>query len=183
MIKKYKTLLLSIKITVICFLILFVYLNPVYLLTIQDRNLVQHHIIRDALYKWFDEKKQIPQTIEDLASLKNANYNPHNDTISSVIKYQRTYHGFEYYPESWNRPGKILLQSSLSGSYVVTFGDGCQAVLYRWYDRELNNKPKRLFATASLSTKYPLIISIIILCTIIIIEFFIKRIEKQNMCK
>ena len=85
----------------------------------------------------------------------------------------------KYYPDAWGEPGRILLCSKwlISGTYVVTFGDGTQASLTRWiYKRhkkselkdEENVKPKIIHPAQSLSY-----IGLLCFCLLIVIFFVI----------
>lgn len=78
------------------------------------------------LFQILEDRKNdeiFPKNIEEIALLvtKKSNETRRN------IKYN-----FQYYPAAYMQPGKVLFQSSLLLSDVITFGDGSQAVVTQW---------------------------------------------------
>lgn len=79
-----------------------------------------------------------------------------------------------YYPDAWNKPGRILLKRRFGNLYYVIFGDGTLSVLVHWSCREgkainetdylsLTNGSKCIFDSFSISCFYALIAAIIVL--------------------
>lgn len=112
-----------------------------YLEAIETQTVLRHKVILKALDKSSSLENGIPKDISNLARLKSLNEKEKEDIASSVDSELKR-HSLEYYPDSWNKPGKILLESYLFGRKVVTFGDGSEAVVSRWLNRPEGVEPK-----------------------------------------
>ncbi|MBW8001859.1 MAG: hypothetical protein FVQ80_07520 [Planctomycetes bacterium] len=82
--------------------------------------LVQQRFIWKILKEHINSGNKIPSNLSKLASLK----------------YRGTKYEFKYSPNSWGKAGEVLLQHSVFGTHIVTFGDGSSAILYRYYNTE-----------------------------------------------
>ena len=91
----------------------------------QEQCAVRHIAIMRALKKHIESGKPIPRTLSELALLENNG--GHN--LSWILSFSK----LKYYPDAWNKSGRIFLQSKVCGSYVVTFGDGVLATLSLWH--------------------------------------------------
>jgi hypothetical protein len=80
----------------------------------QGQCFVRHIAIMSALKEHLESGQPIPRNLSELAPPEDSD----RFRVSRTVK---------YYPDAWNKPGRILLQSSVCGSYVVTFGDGSRA--------------------------------------------------------
>ena len=94
-----------------------------YLLTAQDVCGVHHRTILSVLKKHVSTDGKVPQNLSDLGS------------------FGQNQHDLKYYPDAWNKPGRILLRSSVLNSYVITFGDGSIAMLTYWESRSSEKQP------------------------------------------
>jgi len=113
-----------------------------YMSTLQGRCLVGHELIIKAIEKHISSGEHIPVNLSELASLEFVS-KAERFSIAPTISTLKKRYELKYYPEAWRQPGRIFLQSSVCGSYVVTFGSGSQAVLSHWcYELEENLSDK-----------------------------------------
>jgi hypothetical protein len=105
----------------------------VYAQTKQGQCSVQHIAIMRALKKQIESGKPIPRNLSELAALEYSK----GLNLSWILSLPK----LRYYPDAWNKPGRILLQSKVCGSYVVTFGDCVLAVMSQWYFRSEGKQP------------------------------------------
>lgn len=101
----------------------------------QGQCMVRHSAIMTALKEHISSGGQIPQNLSELVLLEYTGTGQRR-SLSSVLGFGKERRDLKYYPDAWNRPGEILLQNSVLGSYVVTFGDGSLAVLSYYWDRQ-----------------------------------------------
>jgi len=87
-------------------------------------------IIYEALQKHINTGGETPLNIGELKRLEYISPSGYQQfTIEADISTLERRHDFNFYPDAWNRPGQILLQTSVLGTYVLTFGDGTRAIL------------------------------------------------------
>jgi len=79
-------------------------------ITKQGEFFVQHDFIIRAIQNYIASHGKVPNTLEEL------NLAQYEDIVN-------------YYPESWSKPGKILLESQFMDFYFVTFGNDDYAVV------------------------------------------------------
>lgn len=146
----------------------------------QDQCMVQHIAIIDALEKHLESGQPIPQNLSELASLEYIN-GDYRFSLSSTVSHQKDKYGFKYYPDAWKKPGRILLQSLVCGSYVITFGDGSRAIVSYWDYKPYEKKPEDVYLLHSMGAFSTLpvlvffILLIVSLVTVLIVERVIKR--------
>jgi len=153
----------------------------------QGQSMVRHIAIMTALKEHISSGGQIPQNLSELALLEYAGTGQRR-SLSSVLDFEKERRDLKYYPDAWNRPGEILLQSSVLGSYVVAFGDGSLAALSYW-DRQprkelineggLGNEEHYLRSRCALGT-----LPVVTLFVLLVVSFFIivivERIIKRK---
>ena len=158
-----------------------------YVNTEKNGSIVRHIIIRRALEDHVNRGGEILQSLSEIDKLQYTSGNEEH-SLDSTVSFERANNDFRYYPAAWNRPGEILLQSSVLGSYVVTFGDGSLAVLSYW-DRQprkelineggLGNEEHYLRSRCALGT-----LPVVTLFVLLVVSFFIivivERIIKRK---
>ena len=190
--RKWRKLLASIKVFVggCILLIICGVIYSTYVTAAQDGCIVRHKIIISTLKDHVDSGGQIPESISELAGLAYTGGNE-KFKLGPSISFERERNDLKYYPCAWSEPGRILLQSSVCGSYVITFGDGSLAVMSYWH-RQLGEKQEeklagcqqkgRLQASGTCGAK------VVIVFFILLVVFFffimvIERIMKRRQSK
>jgi hypothetical protein len=105
-----------------------------YLEAVETQTVLRHKVILKALYAGWSSENGVPQHVSELARSESLDESERKD-VENVVRYESKKHSLEYYPNAWNKPGKVLLESYLFGRQVVTFGDGSEAVVSRWSTR------------------------------------------------
>lgn len=168
-----------------------------YKLTKQDQCMVQHLVIMRALKDHIDSGGQVPEDLSELALLEyNVRYgdgSTGSEDLSSLISYQKKKYDLRYNSDAWNKPRRIILQSSVLGSYVVAFGNGSWAVLSRCHLKpaetpsdETNMSAIHLSVGERLDALQMLMIVIYILLivcflTVVVVDRIMKRKYRQEM--
>jgi len=98
-----------------------------YRLAKQGSCFVSHEVIFVTLKEHIESGGEIPSNLSELTSSKYIHYK-RRLVCSNTVSYEEKYYDLKCYPNAWNKPGKILLRSSVLGSYVVTFGDGSSSL-------------------------------------------------------
>ena len=126
--------------------------------------MVQHKAIFKALKNSYAKGGEIPETLAGLTALSYDDMK--NGSISNLIENQLKNYDLRYYPNAFNKPGEIILQSSVSGSYVITFGNGSQSVVSYWRNAQGQNQPSTLSAERNFYTDFLFVCAILILTII-----------------
>jgi len=152
-------------------------------ITIQGGSLVNQRIIMDALKEHFKSTGQIPKKLDELFLLESDEIDKRNIYIS--VTSERKWHDIRYYPQAWDKPDRIILESSIVDSKVVTFGNGSTAVLSRWH---YNFNGKELDETIIKKEGYRLqsqSVSLLIIQVfyVLLIVIFISTIITQRIMK
>jgi len=115
---------------------------------------VRQMAITQALKERLESGREIPQTVTDLSAIEFTNAGQ-KLPIYPNVNFEAKHNGLKYYPDAWDKPDSILLQSSVCGLYVVTFGKGSQAVLQTWSYRTLSPEVTHIGrGVDSLDTRY-----------------------------
>ena len=145
----------------------------------QGQCMVQHRAIMNALKQHLESGKPIPRTLSELAPLE------YSDGLN--LSWILSHPNLKYYPDAWNKPGRIFLQSLVCGSYVVTFGDGTMATLSYWHIRpdekqphadKLSKEECNLPITSCINTLTVRVLLILLLSFVTI--FIVERVIKQR---
>jgi len=150
----------------------------------QGQCVVRHYAILDALKDHIGSGGEIPQNLSELALLEYGD-DLHRRNLSTIISFEKDRCDFKYYPDAWNKPGRILLQSSVLGSYVVLFGNGSRATLSYWdYKDDEKEQDQLKFSTEEyyfqargcLGT-----VPVLVLFILLVVSFFIIVVVQRVM--
>jgi len=148
---------------------------------LQERCLISHHVIMDALKEHVASGGQMPGNSSELTLLKYTS-GARRLSLSPSISFEKERHDLKYHPDAWNKPGRIILQSFVWDSYVVTFGNGSCAVLSYWNDRkgldEENLKGRKYFLRGRGS--YVWLVLLLLLVVSLYIISTVERIMKKK---
>lgn len=154
------------------------------------RCMVRHRVIMGALEKHLDSGERIPRNLSELADLEYIS-DIQKFSISPSVSFEKKRHDLKYYPDAWNKPGRIILQSCVCGSHVVTLGDGSVAVLSYWHykpekkqrdETNLSNEEYHLQAPGVYATLPPVVLFILLVVSLFIIVC-VERIMKKRQEK
>jgi hypothetical protein len=109
-----------------------------YLELVEAQTLIKHKEILNALAKSIEIYKVPPNDIDALNALENPK-EENGRQLKDIIKTERKKHNLQYYSDAWQKPGEVLLESSLLLSDIITFGDGSQAIVSGWYPKDSDN--------------------------------------------
>ncbi len=149
----------------------------------QGQCMVQHRAIMSALKEHLGSGRPIPHSLPELASLEYIS-GSYRFSLSSIVSDP----DFKYYPDAWNKHGRIFLQSLICGSYVVTFGDGAMATLSYWYykpdekqpDADKLSKEECKLPIMSCINTLPVHVLLVLLSLSFVTIFIVERIIKQR---
>jgi len=123
---------------ILSFVIIGNYCGP-YVVVKQGQSVVRQDFILRVLKTHIASGGQLPMNVAELGSME-CTLGGQTEKIPGILSLETSRYGFKYYPEAWNKPGRILLQSLVCGSYVVTFGDGSTAILSHWTSNADGNR-------------------------------------------
>ncbi|MCP4259575.1 MAG: hypothetical protein GY774_19000 [Planctomycetes bacterium] len=140
--KKWKNRLILVRGIILgCALLLFVIGNYYgsYARIKESECFVAHEYILMAIKKRLNSGDGVPATLSE-QSVMNSFDDPEQNLLATV-RHQTQRRSLEYYADAWGKPGRVLLRSSVCGSYAVTFGDGSRAVLSFWNEEPTEADP------------------------------------------
>ena len=133
-----------------------------YITTVESACLVRQIIITTALREHTKSNGALPENLSELGF----------DNKKRKMK---------YYPDAWNKPGKILLISSGVGSYIVTFGDGSRAVLIS-YDAPSSDEFGHRLRSRNILGGLAIFILLIVLILSFFTTFIIEHLIRKRVC-
>lgn len=88
-------------------------------------------VISSGIFAALEDSEYVLQNIIILAIEQHVNSTGEVPKYADICHVSKDINDTTYYPDSWGKSGKILLKSKrlISGSFVVTFGDGAKATL------------------------------------------------------
>jgi len=157
-------------------------------LAAQDGCIVRHSIFMEVLEHHIASGGHLPINLLELAELERVT-ELQKYSIGPSVSFEKERRDLQYYPDAWKKPGKIIFQSSVLGSYVVTFGDGSRAVLSRYYDYP-EHQPDQPLKINKSAGKYRLqgrgflgTVPVLVLLVFLLVTFIILAIVERVMKK
>jgi hypothetical protein len=100
---------------------------------------VAHLFIMRALENHLSSGNEVPATLSEQSLMKFSD--DQKQSLLSTVRHYTERRSLKYYADAWGKPGRVLLRSSVCGSYAVTFGDGSRAVLSYWHEEPAVAEP------------------------------------------
>lgn len=144
-VKKWKNRLILVKGIVLgCALLLLVIGNYYgsYARIKEGECFVAHHFIMNAIKKCLSSGGEVPAILSEQSSMKFSD--DQEQSLLTIVHHETEKRSLKYYADAWGKPGRVLLRSSVCGSYAVTFGDGSRAVLSYWHKGPVETEPNEI---------------------------------------